>query len=103
MPPLEILKSKAALPVLEQLVLEERVALAALLNNTAFQKAWNNAMLCRPSLYPEGLNTALGGTVASNRLHELRGWELFKAALIRQAQDPKLDRRTPEETYPDPK
>ena len=83
------------------LALPERTRLLALLDDPVFQQAWANAQLSKPSCFSGGSNTALGTQMASDRLHQLQGWALFEAALLRQCEDPKLERKPLQETYPD--
>jgi hypothetical protein len=85
------------------LSLEERNALKLIFATPAFVKAWRNAKVSAPSpMIPVStLNAKRGEKAANNRLHEMRGWKLFEAALLRQTLDPVLrPQRAPEE-YPD--
>jgi len=75
--------------------------LAELLAKPVFVAAWNNARLYKPSSYVAGLDTALGPQIALAKLSEMKGWEQFKVALIRQIEDPKLPRKPLKETFPD--
>lgn len=83
------------------LTLEERVALRAALTSTYFKKALHNARLFSPSVTPPGLDTVLGSVIANNRLHEMRGWKMFEAAIGRQVADPKPKPVVAKEDYPD--
>lgn len=83
------------------LTLEERTALRAALTSAYFKKALHNARLSAPSVFTGGLNGPLGATIANNRLHEIRGWQAFEAAIGRQVADPKLKPKVAEENYPD--
>jgi hypothetical protein len=98
--PLKIKQHKPAKSEVVSLLNEERVKLTALLNDPVFVKAWNNAEMFKPSAFPGGLDTALGSVIASNRLSQLQGWEMFKAALLRQVEEPKQAKASLQETYP---
>jgi hypothetical protein len=71
------------------LTLEDRTALRTFFASAAFRKALHNARLSRPPVTAPGLDSALGGIVANNRLHQMQGWQMFEAALGRQVEDPK--------------
>lgn len=83
--------------------LEERQELRSLFSQPVFAKAWHNAKLAKPSAFvagnPSPLNTALGAMVGNNRLHEIRGWELFEAAILRQVNDPSPPKSVVQENY----
>lgn len=81
---------------------EERVKLRELFADPVYRKAFSNARLMRPSAFAhsEGLNGALGGQIANNRLHQIQGWEMFEAALAKQALDPLPPKKLLEETFP---
>ncbi len=72
---------------------EERTALRAMFASAPFKKALHNARLSRPPEFGQGmnaaLNSALGAVIGNNRLHEIRGWKMFEAALGKQIEDPK--------------
>jgi hypothetical protein len=87
----------AAIP----LTLEERTELKSLLGSAVYRKAFTNARLFRPSVFIDGLNTALGPQIALGRLRQLQGWEMFEAALVLQTQDPKQKAEPIMETWPD--
>lgn len=84
-----------------QLSLEERAALRAMFNHPAYVKAWRNAQHSKPGAFPGDLNTPLGSVIANNRLHEIRGWEMFAAALQREVVDPVMKKPTAPDDYPD--
>lgn len=92
-----------------QLNLEERTHLAALLNDPVMQRALGNCARCKPGVFiaAAGPDVAahksaeLATLAANNRLHEIRGWELFEAALYRQLEDPKPRREPTAENYPE--
>lgn len=71
------------------LTLEDRTAVRAFLVGSAFRKVLHNARLKMPSAFTVGLDTALGSVIANNRLHEIRGWKMFEAAIGSQVEDPK--------------
>lgn len=83
------------------LSLEEREAFRAAIKSPAFQKALRNIRNQRPSVFTHELNTALGTTIANNRLHELRGWELYETALWKQSLDPVINAPQAREKYVD--
>ena len=100
--PLAIRRNRPEKPEIQPTVLEERQKLIGMFNDAAFQKAWHNAEMCKPTLFPEGLDGEHGGQIANNRLHQLQGWEMHKIALLRQVDDPKIPHVPLAETYPDP-
>lgn len=68
------------------------------------RKVWNNIRSFRPNsgIQKAELNSALGGVIANNRLHEMRGWDGFETAFILQAHDPKPVVKTQvPDNYPD--
>lgn len=84
------------------LTFEQRIELREIFTKkTAYIRAWNNAQHCKPSAFTGELNTALGSVVANNRLHEIRGWELFEAALKREMIDPVLKKAKVPDDFPD--
>lgn len=80
---------------------EDRTALRAMYESKAFKRAWANVKFGKPSAFPSELNGALGAIIANNRLHEIRGWELLEAALIRELNEPKPIIPRAQETWPD--
>ena len=89
-------------PAYKELDYADRLELAGLFSRPVFVQAWRNAEAFHPSCFPPGLDGALGNQIATNRLHELRGWELFRSALLRQAQDPVRLREPLKENFDDP-
>lgn len=87
----------AAIP-LSPAELEE---LRAIFANPVFIKALANARLSKPPLFVAGIDGALAGQIASNRLSQLQGWALFEAALIRQTVPPNQPRKPPPDDFPD--
>lgn len=83
------------------LVMEERDRLTAIFTDPAFVKAWRNAKLLGPSMFRGNFNDANGALSASNRLHELRGFEAFRIALLGQAEEPKQKTAKPAENFSD--
>lgn len=72
------------------LVLSERERLRQIFADPVFQKALRNAHACMPNKNPVGIGVAPGKKsllIANNRLHELRGWEMFEGALFMQAEE----------------
>jgi len=97
----KIARSVPKKPLYVALALPERTHLLSLFDDPIFQQAWMNAQMSKPSCFASGGNTALGPQMASDRLHQLQGWTLFEAALLRQCDDPKQAAKPLEETYPD--
>lgn len=83
------------------LVLDERIRLQQIFDDPVFRQAWSNAQAVKPSVVPMGLDSALGPQIGNNRLHQLQGWEMFKVALLRQTQEPRLPVPKITDTYPD--
>lgn len=89
------------------LVLKEREALLAFLNGDLFQKVLANAALVKPGTMFVGAGTSvhavkdanLAALMANNRLHEIRGWEMFEGAIFSQAEEQKAPKPRVEETY----
>lgn len=82
---------------------EERLAFRAALKLPAFQKALRNIRLAKPSanVSRDLLNGPQGAVIATNRLHEIRGWEQFEAALGTQGLDPVITPPRAAERYQD--
>lgn len=84
---------------------EERKQFVAILEGDVFRKVLARAMNMKPGAF-SGVSDASKCAAdrvqsANDRLHEIRGWELFEHALYLQAQTPKpAAARTPE-NYPD--
>ncbi len=92
------------MPVYTQLVMEERERLASILNDPVFVKAWNNAELSKPSCFhgdPAYFDGQFGDNRAAKTLHRIQGWELHKAALIRESVEKVKRSIAPPEEYPD--
>ena len=85
------------------LLYEERERLKEIFADPVFRKAWRNVRLCHPSLFPSQqlLDSALGQQVGNNRLHEMRGWEMFRVAFLRQAEERKIAPAPVVANYPD--
>ncbi len=85
------------------LSLEERQAFRTAIKLPAFQKALRNIRLEKPGVFigKAELNSSLGSISANNRLHEIRGWEMFEAALGKQGLDPVLTPPKAKEKYQD--
>ena len=85
------------------LLMEDRDRLTAILNDPVFIKAWTNAELAKPSVFPassDKFEGEHGPQHAASQLHRIQGWELHRAALIRQAQEVKQRPKAPAESYP---
>jgi hypothetical protein len=82
---------------------DERRALREMFTSSVFQKAWKNALTVSPSALVDGavLDSVLGSVKAVNRLHEIRGWEMFRAALAIQVMDKPLPKSRVPENYPE--
>jgi hypothetical protein len=81
---------------------DDRTALRAMFASPAFKRAWHNAQLSQPScLIGVNLDTALGPMVASHQIHRQQGWEMFKAAILRQCDDPTPPKTPAEDRYSD--
>jgi hypothetical protein len=100
-PDLELKKPTDNIPAFRQLEYPERQKLLGMLNDPVFIQAWQNAEGSKPNAFPAGTDGELGGVIANNRLHQIQGWEMFKAALLKQVIDPRPPREQPKETYPD--
>lgn len=86
------------------LVMEERNRLKEIFKDPAFVKAWRNLRAVKPGVFMANATTLAGPTgaqLANNRLHEIRGWEMFSAALINQCKEPVVKRKPVTEDYPD--
>lgn len=89
--------------------LKERTKLAALLEDPVMQKALGNISVLKPGAFFVGSgvgvnaskDAAMATLMASNRLHQIQGWEMFEAALFSQADDPKAAKEKLTETYPE--
>ena len=83
--------------------MEERDELTALLNKPVFIKAWTNAELSKPSPFPtssDKFEGEHGPQHAANQLHRIQGWDLCRAALIRQTHEVKQKPKALTENYP---
>ncbi len=91
-------------PVFVGLVMEERDRLNAIFKDPVFVKAWRNLRCFKPGAFP-GNQTALASPIglqlASNRLHQIQGWEMLVVALINQGKEPVQKKKTALEQYPD--
>lgn len=84
------------------LSLTERQQLRGFFASDLWKKVWHNAQLGAPSVIAPGLDGPLAGTIASNRLHQMQGWELFKAALASQIEERVLRPGRPPDNYAKP-
>lgn len=83
------------------LTFEQRIELKTLFDKPVFRQAWNNAQAKKPSIVPRGLDTDLGPQIGNNRLHQIQGWELFRAALLQQLDAPRPIPPRPQDNFPD--
>lgn len=91
-------------PVVIPLLMEERDKLKEIFKDPAFVKAWRNLRVLKPSVFiatPSALAGPSGAQMANNRLHEIRGWEMFSAALLNQAKEPVIKTKVNLDEYPD--
>lgn len=91
-------------PVFTPLLMEERDRLNEIFRDPAFVKAWRNLRVLKPGVFiasPAVLSGPTGPQLANNRLHEIRGWEMFVAALLNQGKEPVVKRKAVLEEYPD--
>lgn len=93
--------AKPEIPFLVPLGVEQRVALRAILNNPVFVAAWQNAEMAKPSCFVDRLNDEGGERVGNNKLHQIQGWEMHKAALLRQLDEPRQPKKPVQENFPD--
>jgi hypothetical protein len=98
----EIMDDRPLRPKVSALTFEERNTLSSILSNPVFVKAWRNAQLHKPSAFIPSviLNAEFGPQSGTHRLHEIRGWEMFQAALVKQIEEPKPKQEKPMENFP---
>ncbi len=92
-----------SLPVVVPLTHAERAELREILALPLMRKVWANAK-CQfptPFISKNELNSATGHISSNNRLHEMRGWEMFATAILMQTFDPKPPQIKPQDNYPD--
>lgn len=90
--------------VFTPLVMAERDRLNEIFRDPVFLKAWRNLRAYKPGVFmtnPTVLAGPTGAQMANNRFHEIRGWEMFVAALLNQGKEPTVKRKTALEEYPD--
>lgn len=84
--------------------LKEREQLRKIISDPVFQKVIRNAHAKKPDVNPPNSGTYASEfslQIANNRLHQLQGWEMFEAALFRQAEEAVPRTFVPlKETYP---
>ena len=85
----------------QPLSLEERKQLRAFFASDLWKKVWRNALTQAPGCALTGLDTALGGVIASNQIHRQQGWEKFRLALLAQIEDKVPRPPRPPENYPE--
>lgn len=77
-----------------------------MLADPAFERALALIQIGRPSVYINGTGGHVTDATASvqsanNRLHEMRGWDLYQTALFALVREEKPRTPQPTETYPD--
>lgn len=85
----ELIGEGPVIPVHVPFTMEERDELSAILSKPVFVKAWRNAEAQRPPVFlptSEQIGRK-GDNHAAKALCRLQGWELHKAALLRQTQE----------------
>jgi hypothetical protein len=100
----KLTEERPVAPSFNRLVMEERDRLREILNDPVFIKAWKNAELSKPSAFPpmrDHFEGQFGDARASHRLHQIQGWEMFKAALIRETLEIVPKPKASSEEYPD--
>lgn len=80
---------------------EQRAHLRQILNDPIFLLAWYNAEVSRPSAFIAGLDGQFGLQIGNNALHCEKGWDLHKAALLRETEEMRPAAPSMAETYPD--
>lgn len=101
---LQLTEEKAEPRVFLPLVMEEREKLRTILADPVFVKAWNNAEVTKPSafhIHNEKFEGQFGPIAACNALHKIQGWELHKAALVKQTLEPIPQQKRKMEEFPD--
>ncbi len=84
------------------LSLEERQQLRAFFASPLWHKVWRNALTQAPSpTVPDG-NPQFTSILATNRLHQIQGWNHFRNALLAQIEDKIPRPPRPPENYPNP-
>lgn len=100
----KLTEERAEAPTYTRLVMEERDRLKVLLSDPVFKKAWNNAERSKPSAFPsmpQQFEGQFGDNAAGHRLAQIQGWELFKAALLRETLEIVPKAKANPEEYPD--
>src|SRR6185503_19631118 len=89
---------------LAPLAFEDRVELRKIFALPVFRRALKNCRHDKPStkISRTTLDSALGAIAANNRLHQMRGWEMFEEALFAQTLDPAPKRAVAEDNYKTP-
>lgn len=73
-----------------------------MIEHPTFKQIVNNVYCRKPTTAPKGTGVfATDNIVASNRLHQLQGWEMYEGALFMQAEVPIKPKQQIEENYPD--
>jgi len=102
-PEMALLADESIVPELvAALNFDERIALRKILLDPVFRKAWTNIKASSPGVFPnQDLSGPNGAIITNNRFHEMRGWEMFRVALVKQSMEPEIRRPKATETYPD--
>lgn len=82
----------------------ERQRFRQIIADPVFKKVIENACLGKPPAFPSNTGEYVKDQnsllVANNRLHQIQGWELFEAAIFRQAEvEVTRTPKAPQETY----
>lgn len=100
----KLIEEIPGIPVFHPLDMEERDKLSSFLADPVFIKAWNNAKLAKPSVFPsmnEHFEGQHGDNRAAKQLARIQGWELFGAALINQTKEPVRKAKAPSPEFPE--
>lgn len=90
----------------DPLTQKERERFRAILADEVFRKVLARVQNMKPSAFTGGVSDASKSATdraqtANDRLHEIRGWEMFEHALFLQAEDKKRRADPAQETFPD--
>lgn len=93
-------EERPVFPAHVPLVMEDREKLVSILNEPVFIKAWNNAEMMKPPVFPGGPDGPTADSREAKALARLQGWELHKAALIKQTLEVVPRKAIPTEQFP---
>lgn len=89
-------------PQVHKFSYEERQELQQLFTHPLFVRAWQNMLLSAPTLFPPtAFDGQFGPQQGNNRLHELRGFNLCKFALLKSLEEPSLPKPKLTDNFPD--